>query len=343
MKKHRTIIRLFIASFILLLFSTTWAYEAKQSAARKPASISSEWKGLIGKYKSGSANFLVLEKGGKLFLLFKNKYFPVEEAGNNHFTLNKGKLFGSGYLQFTRNKHNFAVKCKIGNKIFIRKFYGPETGKTFRIKPIKPVDEIRPVAMKAKPALESGRFRKPELVEVIKLDPTIKLDIRYATSNNFMGAPFYSSPHAFLQKPAAEALVRVHRKLKKIGYGILIFDAYRPWHVTKMFYMATPSNQKHFVANPKNGSRHNRGCAVDVTLYDLKTGKPVEMTGGFDEFSQRSYSNHPGGTSLQRCHRDLLKKVMKSEGFSVYKYEWWHFDYKDWKKYPIMNMKFEGG
>ena len=100
-------------------------------------------------------------------------------------------------------------------------------------------------------------------------------------------------------------------------------------------------NKKIFVANPQNGSRNNRGCAVDLTLYELSTGSPVEMISGYDEFTDRAFPYYYGGTTKQRWLRDLLRKNMESEGFSVYEYEWWHFDYKDWEKYGIGNLKFE--
>jgi D-alanyl-D-alanine dipeptidase len=126
-----------------------------------------------------------------------------------------------------------------------------------------------------------------------------------------------------------------------MGYGLLIHDAYRPWYVTKIFWDATPDDKKIFVADPNQGSRHNRGCAVDLSLYELASGKPVEMVGVYDEMSERSYPGYPGGTSLQRWHRELLRRVMESEGFLVYPFEWWHFDYRDWQKYPILNTPFE--
>ena len=135
--------------------------------------------------------------------------------------------------------------------------------------------------------------------------------------------------------------MRASKALAKRGYGLLIHDGYRPWYVTKMFWDATPEADHIFVADPQNGSRHNRGCAVDLTLYDLATGKPVEMTGGYDEMSTRSYPDYPGGTSLERWHRDLLRKTMEAEGFKVYEFEWWHFDYADWAKYQVMNVPFE--
>jgi D-alanyl-D-alanine dipeptidase len=144
-----------------------------------------------------------------------------------------------------------------------------------------------------------------------------------------------------MQRPAAEAVMRAHRQLKARGYGLLIHDAYRPWAVTKMFWEATPAAQRVFVADPSQGSRHNRGCAVDLTLYDLATGEPVQMVGGYDEFSDRSYPDYPGGTSRQRWHRELLRQVMESEGFTVYEAEWWHFDFNSWREYPILNIPFE--
>ena len=123
----------------------------------------------------------------------------------------------------------------------------------------------------------SRSFRSPDLVEITQLDSTIRLDVRYATANNFMGRPMYTSARAFLQRPAAEAVVRVHRKLASAGYGLLVFDGYRPWRVTKKFWDETPVEKRMFVADPAQGSRHNRGCAVDLSLYDLKTGKELDM------------------------------------------------------------------
>ena len=212
---------------------------------------------------------------------------------------------------------------------------------TFKITPLKPVAELRREALAAHPPKEKGPFRHPELVELIKLDPTIKLDIRYASSNNFMGAPFYDQARAFLQRPAAEALVRVSQKLKPLGYGLVVHDGYRPWYVTKMFWDGTPADKHQYVADPQEGSRHNRGCAVDLSLYDLKTGDEVIMPSGYDEMSERAHADYAGGAADERQRRDLLRREMEAEGFQVYPYEWWHFDFRDWKQYPILNLTFE--
>lgn len=212
---------------------------------------------------------------------------------------------------------------------------------SFHITPLRPVQQLRAEALKAQPPIEHGSFRQPDLVELVKLDPTIKLDIRYATSNNFLGTPVYTQARAFLQRPAAEALLRAQQKLKARGYGLIVHDGYRPWYVTKIFWDATPNDKKIFVADPAAGSKHNRGCAVDLSLYDLATGKEVQMPSGYDEMSERAYADYPGGTADQRALRALLRQAMEEQGFKVIPAEWWHFDYKDWRQYPILNLRFE--
>ncbi len=190
-----------------------------------------------------------------------------------------------------------------------------------------------------KPPQESNK-READLLELVKLDKTIKLDIRYARTDNFVGKVVYPEARAFLQRPAAEALVRVHKMLKKKGLGIAIFDGYRPWAITKLFWEVTPAEKRKYVANPKTGSRHNRGCAVDLSLYDLKTGKLVPMPSDFDEFTERASPDYKGGSEEETRNRELLRKLMETEGFTVNANEWWHFDYKDWQSYAIYDIPF---
>jgi D-alanyl-D-alanine dipeptidase len=190
-----------------------------------------------------------------------------------------------------------------------------------------------------RPPLETGK-RAPDLVEIVTLDPTIHLDIRYATARNFVGRPVYAEARAFLQRPAAEALVRAHRALRDQGYGLVVFDGYRPWSVTRLFWEVTPEDKHEFVADPRKGSRHNRGCAVDLSLYDLATGREVEMPSGYDEMTERAYPDYAGGSAEARARRDLLRAAMEAEGFTVYSSEWWHYDYKDWALYPVLDVPF---
>ena len=156
--------------------------------------------------------------------------------------------------------------------------------------------------------------REAKLVELITLDPSIKLDIRYATDNNFVGKKVYPEARAFLQKPAAKALVKVHQKLKKQGLGLVIFDGYRPWSITKLFWEVTSEDKRKFVANPAKGSKHNRGCAVDLSVFDLKTGQLIDMPSGYDEFTERASPDYAGGTEKERANRDMLRRLMEDAG-----------------------------
>jgi zinc D-Ala-D-Ala dipeptidase len=191
------------------------------------------------------------------------------------------------------------------------------------------------------PPVEHGEFLSSDLVELVSLDPSIHLDIRYATANNFLGRPVYPQARAFLQRPAAEAVARVSAAVRKAGYGLLVFDGYRPWAITKVFWDVTPQDKKKFVADPAVGSRHNRGCAVDLSLYDLATGRQVEMPSAYDEMSDRAAAAYAGGGEEARARRDFLRKAMEAEGFAVYPDEWWHYDYRDWARYRIQDISFD--
>jgi D-alanyl-D-alanine dipeptidase len=189
------------------------------------------------------------------------------------------------------------------------------------------------------PPRESGDLLAPDLVAVTSVDPTIRLDVRYATADNFVGRPVYPPhPRVLLQRPAAAALGRASATLREQGFGLIVFDAYRPWSVTRLFWKVTPPAQRDYVADPRKGSRHNRGCAVDLTLYELASGEPVPMPSAYDDFSERAHPDFAGGTAEQRRHRDLLRAAMEAEGFTVYSHEWWHFDYQGWERYPILDL-----
>jgi serine beta-lactamase-like protein LACTB len=313
----------------------------------KPAPAPAKWSGLFGEYGPDHNVLVILEKEGRLHALIEWQFlYPLEEVSENVFTFPEYGLYMGDRITFRLGKDSRATHADAGSVLFKQRPL-PARGETFKIKPVQPVPTLREIALKAEPPLEKNvLLRKPDLVEVTRVPlpektPPIKLDIRYATANNFLGTPFYTSAKAYLQRPAAKALAEAHGELTRAGYGLLIHDAYRPWYVTKMFRDATPEQFHHFVADPLQGSRHNRGCAVDLTLYDLTTNQAVDMPGGYDEFSDRSYPDYLGGTSLERWQRDLLRRTMEKHGFTVYEAEWWHFDFRDWQRYPILNQRFE--
>lgn len=196
------------------------------------------------------------------------------------------------------------------------------------------------VAHQNLPPREAGPVREPDLVELTKLDATVKLDIRYATANNLAGRAVYPEARAFLQRPAAEALVRAHQALRAQGFGLLVFDGYRPWRVTKLFWDVTAPDKREFVADPAKGSKHNRGCAVDLSLFALDSGREAEMPSAYDEMSSRAHPDYAGGLAEARARRDALRAAMEQQGFTVEPNEWWHFNYRDWAMYPILDLAF---
>ena len=180
-----------------------------------------------------------------------------------------------------------------------------------------------------------------ELVDVASIIPDVKLDIRYATTNNFTSKQVYptiAAQHCFLQKPAAIALAQVQKELAQHGLGLKIFDAYRPHRVQFIFWDLVPDER--YVADPKKGSRHNRGCAVDLTLVKFD-GTELAMPTEFDDFTEKALATYTGQNKEIAANLALLQNVMTKYGFNVFSTEWWHFDYKGWEKYPVLDISFE--
>jgi D-alanyl-D-alanine dipeptidase len=194
------------------------------------------------------------------------------------------------------------------------------------------------------PASAAARLKADDpkrLIELVTLDPAIKLDMRYATANNFTGRVLYDEARAFLVAPAAQAVARASKAAQADGFGLTIYDAYRPWRITKKLWDATPVGpKKEYVANPKRGSKHNRGCAVDLTLHDLRTGQLVEMPTEFDDFSEKAHRDYMGATPAALTNRARLQGYLEAEGFVGLSNEWWHFDFTGWEQFPVMDIPF---
>ena len=185
---------------------------------------------------------------------------------------------------------------------------------------------------------ETGVKRNPnkKLVEIKRYIPGVKLDIRYATSNNFMHRPMYQTAKAYARLPVVIALKAVEADLKTRGLGLKIYDAYRPYAVTVKFYEMTPDTN--FVADPRKGSKHNRGCAIDLSLIDLKTGKELDMPTGFDSFSKAAAADYQNLPKDKITNRELLKSTMQAHGFKVIATEWWHYDFNGWQHYDLLDI-----
>jgi D-alanyl-D-alanine dipeptidase len=192
-------------------------------------------------------------------------------------------------------------------------------------------------ARAAEPPDEDGDLHAPELVNLRRAAPDVRLDVRYATTDNVMGVPLYEAARVFLQRPAAEALEAANRSLAADDLGLFVWDGYRPWYVTKWMREAAPERFYPYLADPADGSRHNRGCAVDLTLCERASGRPLPMPSAYDDFSERAHADWPGASPEAKRNRARLRRAMEAHGFEANAYEWWHFDFEDWRAYPIMN------
>ncbi len=301
-------------------------------AAALPPPPSPAVAGLLGQYGSADDVLTIYEAGGRPFADGHGLHeAPLTSLGGGRYTSAGSTLAFEG--------RGVAAVVTVDRVRLRRHDFGAEAAAAIQAQVRADPAKVRASALAASPPVETGK-RTADLVALTDVDPRIRLDIRYATSNNFMGFPLYERADAYMQRPAAQALGRAQAALAAEGYGLLIHDAYRPWFVTRMFWDATPPADHVFVADPAEGSKHNRGCAVDLTLYDLRTGEPVEMPGRYDEMSTRSYADFVGGTSRQRALRRLLRAATEAQGFTVYPQEWWHFDYKDWASYGVGTATF---
>lgn len=290
---------------------------------------------LLGDYVNGNRHILIFERNGSAYAsLTPDTYTILFATGAGRWAVGVQKRGRQRKVLMTAIKRGLRT-VTLDNLVFTRR--GVEEDRPTPVS-TEALAQFRAAALQASPPTESGK-RPADLVSLTQIDPTIQRDIRYATSNNFVGLPVYRRPVAMMQRPAAEALARVNEVLRRDGYGLVVFDAYRPWYVTKIFWDAASSKTRAFLADPAEGSRHNRGCAVDLSLYKIATGQEVEMPGAYDETSPRSYPTYIGGTTHQRWLREKLRTAMAAGDFGVDGTEWWHFNYADWAAYPIGNME----
>jgi zinc D-Ala-D-Ala dipeptidase len=177
------------------------------------------------------------------------------------------------------------------------------------------------------------------LVEIKQYIPNIILDIRYATKNNFLNKVFYQEAKAFARLPVVRALKQVQAALNAQGLGIKIYDGYRPYAITVQFYESFPDST--YVASPWTGSKHNRGCALDMTLVNLKTGKELKMPTPYDTAKETSWADARVKSKRALRNRELLKTVMTKHDFTVEPSEWWHYNFVGWQAYELMDISFD--
>lgn len=178
-----------------------------------------------------------------------------------------------------------------------------------------------------------------ELIDLERFIPGLFIDVRYACENNFAKTKFYESPKIFLRLPAAVALQKIQKELLQQNLSLKIFDAYRPYSVTEKMWEFV--HDARYAADPKTGSRHNRACAVDVTLVDLRTKTELEMPTPYDDFTEKAHHDYNDLSEYVLMNRELLKTMMTKYGFEILDSEWWHYDFSSWKNYELLDIPFE--
>jgi D-alanyl-D-alanine dipeptidase len=302
-----------------------------------PSPCPPDWLGLLGIYGSGNSVLMILERDGALEGMVKGgRFYALEVLGPDKFRFpNVGRLAASN-VSFSRDASGKAISLKLDEALLPRD--PTSDGVVPRVKLARPLDELVREARAASPPKEPAPPLASDLVDVAALDASIRVDLRYASDDNPVGEELLRTSRAFLQRPAAEALLRAHRALAKQGYGLVVRDAYHPWWVTKVVWEATPPDVRRFLGDPADGSGYNRGTTVDVGILRLADRRVLDFPSRYGEMSLRTYLDFPGGTSEQRFHRDLLQEAMETAGLSSLATQWWRYDLPEGRKYPILNV-----
>ncbi len=295
------------------------------------------WLDLLGVYGTGNDALLVLERDGALEAMVRGgRFYALEVLGIDRFRFPNVGRFAARNVSFGRDPSGKVVNLRLDEALLPR---DPTfDGVVPRLKLARPLDELVREARAASPPAEPAPPLPADLVDVAALDRSIRVDLRYASGDNPVGAELPDTSRAFLQRPAAEALARAHRALARQGYGLVIRDAYHPWWVTRVVWEASPPEVRRFLGDTPDGSGYNRGTTVDVGLFRFADGRILDLPSRYGEMSPRAYLDFPGGTSEQRWCRDLLQDAMQAAGLSSLSTQWWRYDLADGRKYPILNV-----
>lgn len=328
---------------------------AELALATVPDDAPKDIKYILGFYYGNGENILIRENNGRLELLYRTaqedrsfaaaNLYPLSKVHFDSYTLQESGPMSNteAGVRFERDTDGYGISCRVGGNTYSRYFLGTTQGeraKPFRLEERSAEDwtKLREEAAKATVPAALAAGEQAQLVDAASV-AGVKVNSVYAGSDNLFGAPLYTTPKLFVAKDAAAALGRVKQRLAAYGYGLVLWDAYRPWSVSKLANLALPEGKKDMLEDPEvKGSVHNTGNAVDVGLYSLDSGEELDMGCGFDEPSLRQYASYAGGTSRERYLRSLLREEMELHGFKGIEMEWWHFEYGDCSKFAHLNV-----
>lgn len=319
--------------------------------AFEPKDCPKDLKYILGMYYGNGEMFLLRENNGEVELVYRfgqNDYtfagsnvYPLYKEHFDSYTINESGPLNhlDAAVRIERSREGYGVSCSVGGNRYSRRFFAGENGRPFRFAPVSDWQALKTAADAAVMPAQLGAGQQAQLVDLAQAVPGLKFDLRYVQADNCFGQALTDDQRAFLDADAAQALAQAQQYLKPYGYGILVWEAYRPWSVSKLAYDALPADKKSMLPAPEAGFSHNTGRSIDVSLYLLATGENAGMISGFDEPSVRQYASFAGGTTLERYRRDLLRSAMQMAGFTASGTEWWHFDYGDIKGFAHLNVK----
>ena len=319
--------------------------------AFEPKDCPKDLKYILGMYYGNGEMFLLRENNGEVELVYRfgqNDYtfagsnvYPLYKEHFDSYTINESGPLNhlDAAVRIERSREGYGVSCSVGGNRYSRRFFAGENGRPFRFALASDWQALKTAADAAVMPAQLGAGQQAQLVDLAQAVPGLKFDLRYAQADNCFGQALTDDQRAFLDADAAQALSQAQQYLKPYGYGILVWEAYRPWSVSKLAYDALPADKKSMLPAPEVGFSHNTGRSIDVSLYLLATGENAGMISGFDEPSVRQYASFAGGTTLERYRRDLLRSAMQMAGFTASETEWWHFDYGDIKGFAHLNVK----
>lgn len=319
--------------------------------AFEPKDCPKDLKYILGMYYGNGEMFLLRENNGEVELVYRfgqNDYtfagsnvYPLYKEHFDSYTINESGPLNhlDAAVRIERSREGYGVSCSVGGNRYSRRFFAGENGRPFRFAPVSDWQVLKTAADAAVMPAQLSTGQQAQLVDLAQAVPGLKFDLRYAQADNCFGQALTDGRRAFLDADAAQALAQAQQYLKPYGYGILVWEAYRPWSVSKLAYDALPADKKTMLPAPEVGFSHNTGRSIDVSLYLLATGENAGMISGFDEPSVRQYASFAGGTTLERYRRDLLRSAMQIAGFTASETEWWHFDYGDIKGFAHLNVK----
>lgn len=331
---------------------------AELALATVPDDAPKDIKYILGFYYGNGENILIRENNGRLELLYRTaqedrsfaaaNLYPLSKVHFDSYTLQESGPMSNteAGVRFERDTDGYGISCRVGGNTYSRYFLGTTQGeraKPFRLEERSAEDwtKLREEAAKATVPAALAAGEQAQLVDAASV-AGVKVNSVYAGSDNLFGAPLYTTPKLFVAKDVAAALGRVQQRLAAYGYGLVLWDAYRPWSVSKLANLALPEGKKDMLEDPEvKGSVHNTGNAVDVGLYSLDSGEELDMGCGFDEPSLRQYASYAGGTSRERYLRSLLREEMELQGFKGIEMEWWHFEFGDCSKLAHLNISNE--